>query len=334
LLALASYLAPECALAQDDSKTTFPLENFYVKRKKNTLRAIFKNFRFGLSTGYGNTFFSHQLNGFAIYQANGKSPEIFDAKATPTVRYSNWVNKVSADSSALKPGSYLVSSDSVKIGFKGHALNIPLKLTIHYEYKRYRLGGGYAYELMSMGTFHPTAFSDKIGNFKPSGSTGFMKKYFGMLGVSFARIDNYLFTGDLNVGGFKPGSNFESSGIKKGIYVNLGVTAERELSEYLRVFARPSYDVKSYSISLPETGKTIHHSINAFYLNVGISYSIPELPKCFKPDCKIQINHAHGNKEYRSRVHPIYKKQNPGYGENHPTLIKYKGKNKKKMNPY
>jgi hypothetical protein len=74
--------------------------------------------------------------------------------------------------------------------------------------------------------------------------------------------------------------------------------------------------------------------MNAGYLQVGLSYSIPELPRCYLKDCKIQINHAHGNKEYRSRRHPIYKKQNPGYGENHPTLIKYKGKNKRKLNPY
>ena len=48
----------------------------------------------------------------------------------------------------------------------------------------------------------------------------------------------------------------------------------------------------------------------------------------------IQINHAHGNREYRSRMHPIWKKQNPHYGENYPNLIKYKGKNKYKLNPY
>jgi hypothetical protein len=70
------------------------------------------------------------------------------------------------------------------------------------------------------------------------------------------------------------------------------------------------------------------------YLTVGFTYSLPELPRCFLKDCHAQINHAHGNKEYRSRRHPIYKKQNPGYGENDPTLIKYKGKNKRKINPY
>jgi hypothetical protein len=330
LLAAAVLAFPSEGLAQDDTKTTFPLENFYVKRTAPTWRKIFKNFRVGLSTGYGNTLMSHSLAGYGIIQAPGGSPQIFEKGGT-SVRFTNWVTGVSADSSAVKPGSKAVSSDSAKLGFRGHALNIPLKLTLHYEYQRYRFGVGYSYELMSIGSLHPISYSDRFGNFKPPGSTGFMKKYFVMLGASFYRIDNYLFTGDLNIGGWNPGSNF--SGIQKGMYYNLGVTAERELSEYLRVFVRPSYDFKSYKISIPE-GPAISQSMNAFYLNVGITYTLPELPKCFKHDCKIQMNHAHGNKEYRSRVHPIYKKQNPAYGEDNPGLIKYKGKNKKKLNPY
>ena len=323
---------PACVLAQEE-EPTFPLENFYVKRKKNA-RAIFKNFRFGLSTGYGNTYFSHSLKDrFAIYQVKGRAPQIFDGVKGPAVRYSNWVNTATMDSTSVLPGSFLVGSDTSKLGFKGRAFNIPLKATIHYEFKRYRIGGGYSYEYMSMGSFYPTAFSDKVGSFKPSSPSGFMNKYFGSLGVSFYRLGYYLFIADVNIGGFKPGNNFNSSLIKKGIYFNLGVTAERELSEYLRLFVRPSYDIKSYTLTLPGSGKTIQHNVNAFYINVGLTYTLPELPRCFHKDCRIQINHAHGNKEYRSLVHPIYKRQNPGYGENNP-MLKYKGRNKNKMNPY
>jgi hypothetical protein len=159
-----------------------------------------------------------------------------------------------------------------------------------------------------------------------------MKKYYGMVGYSFYRFQNYLFTGNLQIGGYKPGKNFATDLIKKGTNVNLGVTIERELSEYWRLFAKPSLDLKNYTLILPE--KSIKHNINAVYLQIGVTYSIPDLPKCFHKECKIQMNHAHGNKEYRSRVHPFYKKQNPNYGENYPTLIKYKGKNRRKLNPY
>lgn len=328
-----ALLAPLICYGQEEEKPSFPLENFYVKRKKSP-RAIFKNFRVGLSTGYGNTFFSHKLNGLSIYQRAGQAPAIFTTASGPGVRFTNWVNRVSADSTGAAPGSLLISSDTTKLGFKGNALNIPLKLTLHYEYKQYRIGGGYSYEFMSIGKFHPTAYDNRINDFKPGSASGFMKKYFGLVGVSFYRLNNYLFIADANIGGFKPGGNFDKSLIKKGIYVNVGVTVERELSEYLRGFVRPSFDYKKYTLSLAGSSSGIVHHINAFYLNVGVTYTLPELRRCFHKDCRIQINHAHGNKEYRSRVHPVYKKQNPGYGENNPTLIKYKGKNKKKLNPY
>jgi len=336
LLLVAIVLLPGFAVAQQeqDETTTFPLKNFYAKIKKRP-RSLLHNVHFGLSTGYGNTYMSHTLDGFGIYQPKGGGqPSIFQAKSSTSDRYSNWVNQSATVSSPIIPGSFLVSSDSSKLGFKGNAMNIPLKATVHFEFMgRYRVGAGYSYEYMSLGAMHATSFGSKIGAFQPASSTGFMSKYFGMIGASFYRSGNYLFTGDAQLGGFNPGANF-STQIQKGIYVNLGVMIERELSEYLRIFIRPSYEIKSYTLTLPEVGKTISHGMNVVYINVGLSYSIPEIPKCRISGCRIQMNHAHGDREYRSRVHPIYKKQNPQYGENHPKLFRYKGKNSKKLNPY
>ncbi|MBX2913138.1 MAG: hypothetical protein M9954_11680 [Cyclobacteriaceae bacterium] len=288
---------------------------------------------FSGSVGYGNTFFSHKLDGFGISQADGVPPTIFPAGQGN--KYSNWVN-TATDAPPQGPDSFTVSSDTSRLKFKGNAMNIPIKLTLHYEFlEKYRIGGGYSYEFMAMGDFRPIPYADRINTFRPDRPTGFMKKYFGMLGVSFYRWNDYLFTGDVNVGGYKPGNNFEKSLIKKGVYVNAGVTIERDFSEYFRVFARPSFEIKNYTLSMPgSNGQSIVHNLNAVYLNIGLSYRIPELPRCYNPDCHVQINHAHGNKEYRSRMHPFWKKQNPHYGENYPKPVREKRKNRRKLNPY
>jgi hypothetical protein len=319
--------------AQDQGKSAIPLDHFYVtpRRGSDIFRRVLHNFHFGAYIGYGNTFFKNQLNGFGIYQSPGNLPELF--KGAPTKRYTNWINNAGIDSSAAV-GNIVANPGTSGLGFKGHALNIPLAGTVHYEFNRYRVGGGYSYELMSIGSLHPTTLTEKIGDMTPSSSTGFVRKYWGMLGVSFYRWNNYLFTGDLQVGSYKLKDNYNAAQVTPSTYINLGVTIERDLSEYLKVYVRPAYEIKSYNLAIPTSGQSIHYNINAMYVNVGFTYSIPELPRCFLDDCHAQINHAHGNKEYRSRMHPIYKKQNPGYGENDPTLIKYKGKNKKKINPY
>ncbi len=268
-----------------------------------------------------------------MIQPIGHDTRIFSL-SNPNSRYVNWVNKITADTLDPAPDSYLISSDTARLRFKGLGINIPLKATVHYEFlERYRLGAGYSYEIMVIGPFQPMTFKDRLTGFQPDRPAGFMRKYFGTVGVSFYRLGYFLFTADANVGGFSPGNNFLKPLIKKGVYANLGITAEYHFSENLRVFARPSFEIKNYTISVPG-GVPVDHSFNAFYANVGFTWSIPELPRCYHKDCEAQLNHAHGDREYRSRMHKFWKKQNPMYGENYRKLIKYKGRNKKKLNPY
>jgi hypothetical protein len=294
---------------------------------------LLSKFTFGISTGAGISYFKHSLDGFGIQQNPGAAPLLFSG-ALGYPQYSNWFNTTIRDTAAIITNTFRVSSDTATLGFKGKGFNIPLKATIHYEWNRYRIGAGYSYEYLTIGNFRPTNFQDQIGIFSPSARGGFMRKYFGMIGVAVYRYQRNLLVLDAQIGGFRPSKTFNREQIQKGIYYNFGATVERDMSEYFKVFVRPSYDLKNYTLSIPETGQGIKHKFNALYINVGATYRFPELRKCFHKDCNAQINHAHGNKEYRSRIHPIYKKQNPYYGENYPNLIKYKGKNKRKLNPY
>jgi hypothetical protein len=319
---------------ENETDATIPLDKFYIKRQgSGVLRRVLSKVTFGLSSGYGSTTFKHELNGFGILQNPNTAPKIFQSGNVAS-GYSNWFNAAIDSANVVQPGAFQVSSDTAAIGFKSKSFNIPLRATLHIEFDRYRIGAGYSYEFTRVGNFEPLTYQDRIDSFTPDFSSFFLKKYFGSVGASVYRYYEYLLVVDLNIGGYKLGKNFDAGSIKKGVFLNLGVTVEREMSEYFKLFVRPSYEIKSYKLSIPESSQTINHKFNAFYLNVGATYRIPELRRCFLKTCKAQMNHAHGNREYRSRVHPIYKKQNPHYGENHPVLLKYKGKNKKKLNPY
>jgi hypothetical protein len=292
-------LAPTTSFAQDEGRASIPLDHFYVKpiHGASAFRRVLKNFHFGLYSGVGRTYFNGKLDGFGIYQSPGNTPELFTTTSTTATRYTNWVTNSGTDTSA--PGAYIVANPGASgLGFKGHALNIPFGGTLHYEFDRYRIGGGYSYELMSIGTLKSQTLSDKISSIKPSSSTGFIRKYGGMAGVSFYRWNDYLFTGDLEVGSYKLKTNYNTAQVTTTTFFNLGVTIERNLSEYFKVYTRPVYEIKSYNLTPIGSDKSIHYNINALYLQVGFTYSIPELPRCFLKDCHAQINHAHGNKEY------------------------------------
>lgn len=328
-----AVVAPSCVMAQykTEKEATIPLENFYIERQKSSLRALLSKLHFGLSTGYGRPTLRHNLDGFGIIQQPDSVPMIFTS--TGTNRYSNWVNGVRTSTGPTQAGSVVIG-DTAELGFRAKAFSIPVKATVHVEFDRYRIGGGYSMEFTHIGNFNPLTYGDRINSFKPAANNFFLKKYFVMVGGMVYRYYEYALVIDANIGGYKLGKQFDNSVISRGIYFNLGATAEREMSEYFRLFVRPSYEFKNYKLSLPEGSSAIQHRFNAWYVNVGVTYRIPELRRCFLKDCHAQINHAHGNKEYRSRRHPVWKKQNPHYGENYPTLIKYKGKNKKKLSPY
>lgn len=325
---------PLLAQYKSEKDATIPLEYFYIQRHKSgPFRFLLSKIHVSLSTGFGRTNFKHKFEGFGIIQQPDSVPLIFSSTNT-SARYVNWFNTVTPSNNATAAGSFLVNSDTAKIGFKARTINIPIKGTLHIEFDRYRIGGGYSYEFVNIGAFRPISYENKIDPFPAQANNFFLKKYFGMIGAMVYRYNEYTLVVDANIGGYKLGNNFNSSLIKKGLYYNLGATAEREFSEYFRVFVRPSYEVKNYKLTTPEASRTITHRFNAVYLNIGATYRLPELRRCPLKDCHAQLNHAHGNREYRSRRHPIWKKQNPHYGENYPTLIKYKGKNKNKLNPY
>jgi hypothetical protein len=325
-------------LSQNKEKgNSIPLDHFYVERKKGGgIRALLSKLNFGLSTGYGSTTFKHDLDGFIILQQPDSVPKIISSGPPPgSVGYTNWFNKVVMANDITTGTSFQVNSDTAVIGFKSKSFNIPLRATVHVEFlNRYRVGGGFSYEFQKVNNFKPTSYGKDISSFSPSFSSFMLTKYFAMLGVSVYRYKKFLLTVDANIGGYGLGKKFEKSQITKGVFVNLGGMVEYEMSEYFRLFVRPSYELKNYKLNVPETGQSIKHQFNAFYFNIGASYRFPELRRCFMKQCKAQLNHVHGNKEYRSRVHPFYKKQNPQTGENYPELIKYKGKNKHKLNPY
>jgi hypothetical protein len=317
---------------KSERDATIPLEHFYIKRHKaGPLRFLLSKLHFSLSTGYSATNFNHHLDGLGVSQTSGLPPQIFTGDTAAI--YSNWVTDL-APGTSVPAGSFLVRSDTAELGFRSKTFTIPLKASVHIEFSRYRIGGGYEIGYTRVGTFKPISFGNDISGFTIGDPSFFMKHYFGMVGAMVYRYYEYTLVADANIGGFKLGKQFNPGVIQKSLYFNVGATVEREFSEYFRVFVRPSYEIKGYKITIPEGGQQVSHRLNTININVGVTYRLPEIRRCFLKSCHAQITHAHGNKEYRSRMHPIYKKQNPHYGENYPELIKYKGKNKKKLSPY
>ena len=303
-------------------------------------RNFLGNFSVHAGTGVGLTFYSHEINGPGVLQKIDGAVYLFDDTFvlgdSLNEGYSNWVNNAQV-SVAIPIGDedFLLGTDTTIIKYTGSSANIPLSIAVSYTFDRYRFGGGYSYEQALAPKYYPNVESKNLQPFKTNYSTASITRYYAYFGGDIYRSYRHTIAVDAMVGTYKFGAkNFNVSQITTKLFFNLGISFERSLSEYFKVFVRPSAELKNYSLLVPGLNYTVHHTMPAFYVNLGAVLRMPDLRKCKVDQCKTQKNHRHGAKIYRSKVHPFWKWQNPNYGQNFPQLIKYKGKNKRKLNPY
>lgn len=334
LLALLCFLTFQVVFGQTEPKRKVSNTNYAP------VRGFLNKFTLNVSTGYGATFFSHDIEGVGLIQKSEDSIFIFDNTFIITgpisTGYNNWFNDPQANTQIpVNPGDVLVGTDSLTVTYKTKGHSVPIDASIFFNFDRYRFGIGGSYEVQTIGKFRPNVLTDQLTAFSNNFTTTTIGRYYIFLGGEVLRTLRHKIIVDAKVGQYLLSKkHYNLDVIKKGVFFNIGVSFERSLSEYFKVFVRPSYEFKNYTVNIPETGYSVNHNMPAFYVSVGVGLKLPDLKKCPIKNCAAQIDHQHNGNVYRSRVHKMWKWQDPDYGQNYKQLIKYKGKNKKKMNPY
>jgi hypothetical protein len=227
----------------------------------------------------------------------------------------------------------IVTSDSVPIAMRGTGNNIPVTLSIYYNLRRLRLGGGIT---ANFHTLYDPAPKEFFSRFPASDnkSKSLITQYFGMVGYSIYEYMNYAFAADVRFGKINMGGGFNTETVSSNTFVNLGVRVENVFSEYFRIFARPAIEFKNYTVTLPGSDALptiLKHKALTLFLEVGVSINYPDLPRSPMKSDKTQMKHfltdpkSGEKREFRGQ--PFWKKQDPKYGELYPELIKKKKKN-------
>lgn len=308
--------------------------------KINPFRSFLSKFTVSGSIGYGVTFHSHEISGVGIIQNPNSAPLIFDNTFAVTdpisVGYNNWVTNPNAIRNIpVDTSSFLLGTDSVSVTYKALGTSIPINISVHYTFGRYRIGGGFSFEPYGNSSYKPNVFKDDLQSFKTDFNVSNYLRWYFLLGGEVFKTKRNMIVVDAKLGTYKLQKKyFNPDVIKRSLFFNIGVRFEHSLSEYVKVYLRPSVEFKNYTVTIPESGYSITNNLPAFYTDIGVTWRLPDRNKCPISNCHTQINHHHGRKNYRSRVHPFWKWQNPDYGQNYPKLLKYKGKNKRKISPY
>lgn len=326
------------------------------------VRKILNMFSITMTTGYHAVTYKHDLDGYYLIQTPTDQYITIDTGEPLTSEYEsyeNWLNNPSIgipvaledtldipysgiSNPVLNPilnnDNVAYDADSLGIGFKRVSWAVPLNLRLRFNYKDFRIGGGVSLLYHQINSLKPTVDGLGIRNYEPNINSAFQFKYFGMLGYKFYDYWDWSFAAELELGKDKYlGSKFNQGAMNQFMYYNFGISMEKNISEYFRVVIKPSYDFRRYQMNIPG-GSAINNGNNSFNLNVGISITIPEIPRSPIPSDHIQLKHVIRDPEHgyytEVRGQPIWKRQNPKVGENHRRLWRYRWKNKHKMNPY
>lgn len=305
--------------------------------RRSPIRVFLNHFTLSASTGYYYNMYAAKLPGFDAVSVDGQyylaqlpdDPDI----GTSYNLITNWINQPQAFLDTIRSGMGYMLGDSNAMSFYGYSHGIPLNVSLQYNIWRFRIGGGASFEYQIPGKMRYVFENGARKDYSPNFKGALSRRYYGHLSFKIRDYWDYTFWADLQVGVLRRGSRFDAGSIQSSpVIVNIGAPMEYNFSEYFRLSARPFIEFKSYTSQIADLGQSIKVTNPTFGIQLGLSYNYPEVGRCKIRSCSVQAKHVHQGREYRGQ--PITKKQNPKIGENHPKLLKYKGKNKRMLNPY
>lgn len=307
------------------------------KPKASIFRTILNKVTVGVYTGYGFTQYRQKLDGASILQRNGNQYLFTSTGGTVNTSYQNWLNDPQSSLTVVPgPQDELVSSDTTSLSMTGGSHSLPFGLSLHGTIlDRVRLGGGIELSVFSVNALeYNEGAQDVLNDYDAGIKSALTYRFYGLVGARAWRWYEYDFVPELRIGKNKFINQFANDKIDQSLIANLGLSIEKNYSELFRLVLRPSLEWSSYTMNLSGSLNTNSSSeaqlttqTPAFQFQAGISFNYPRLPRCPINRCHIQLEHVHFGKEYRGQ--PIYRWQNPKYGQNHPIPERIKRKKKR-----
>lgn len=281
--------------------------------KRSPIRAILNKITIGTSLGYGLNYYRQKLPYNVMRQGD---EHYISPQSDPSLWYSTWLNNPQFNPLATNgTPDGMVAGDTTDLGLQGFGHSLPLSLDLHVVLlDRFRIGGGLGFEMFSIRPLNFKGDGGILMAYEPAVKNALAWRYYGMLGTRVIRWENWDHSVEVRLGKKNFLTKFEN--VNESAFFNLGFMMERHFSEYFRFTLRPSLEWFSFTSQVGEEElKTTDPSL---YIQAGISFNYPRLPRCPISSCHIQLEHVHNGKEFRGQ--PIHRWQNPKYGQNHPEL--------------
>ena len=355
VLVFAALLLPWLSYSQSDE--------FYEKYQipRSTGMKILGQFSLNTEVGWGRNFYVHDLTDFHFFQDGPLSYIVSRSAWTLQPIFEgnlDWHEKPKDESSnqvfsdtAFPRGpisnpagnpdnlrqSVLRQPDGTRLAYSSVSPGLSFAFSFHWNYRIYRIGYGVRLE---QNWLKALKARPSVSNLRPieysRNSVTYLQNYV-YLGASIYNSPFFSITPELQVGGISSLGKYWDH-FKRIPYLNFGICLEQHISEYLKIYLRPSVDFKNYTIEMAR-GDDLLVRTTGLFLTFGVSVRIPEIPRSPIPADHIQHKHivtdvrTGARRLYRGQ--PFWRQQNPPVGKilRYRRPYKYRLKNFRTINP-
>lgn len=96
-------------------------------------------------------------------------------------------------------------------------------------------------------------------------------------------------------------------------FYNIGLRIDKEFSEYTRFFIKGGVEFRKYEYKAEAVGEIMPFTQNLYFVQAGLSISLPSTKRCKVPGCGVVMKHLHDGIEYRGSS--IFSPQNRKIGQ-------------------
>jgi hypothetical protein len=323
--------------AFDPGQATDPAkaENMMVK----PIRRVLNKFNLQLEKGYGYFNYQNELTDVSVVR-NPRGDLLYivplgqeDQLNGPFNGYSNWFNDLTnVDIHRIDDDAQIVRTDTAAFVYENNGRVNPLTLRLTYSFNRVdkqrlkttgdrvmtedeflRIGVG-----ISMGaikfknTVHTQEVDSRVGNFVLPQTKFSSSKMFGSVSYNVYSFVDFSVWVDLAGGVWKAKStDINRDFVTFEPFFNIGVMLESTISKYFKLYVRPSFEMRSYTLS--GEFMTTNHSFSVFSIDFGALIKYPTYPRNKHGANRVEMEHVFNGKIYRGRS--IFQPQNPRIGQ-------------------
>ena len=329
--------------AKNDKELFIPQE---AKAKKqgpiiNPVRKVLNMFNFSFEMGTG--FFDHQqeLTDVVLIRTENPIPLLYIIpsadESSPTRPYNgftNWFNDfrpIAIDQIHSNDLIVRTTSNPIVYENKGSFAPVTLRASVsikktdkkHYkttgerrslEEDLVRIGGGIGFSKVRYKNIEMTPSNDEeIGRYSMPFLETKQNKIFGSVDVNvYSNLDFTLFV-NLEAGTWQfKKEDFNEEVVLYDPFYSVGVTFEKTVSKYFKLYIRPAVELRSYALNNGQID--IPNKMTMFSINIGVLLKYPTYPRNKFKAHHVQMEHVFNGKMYRGRS--IFRKQNPRIGQN------------------